>query len=599
MKRVERTFAGRRLVIETGRMAKQAAGSAVVTFGETMVLAAVTVSDNVSSLPFFPLTVEYKEGPTPRARSPAVSSSARAPAGRGDPLGADHRPVHPAAVSGGIQERGPGLHLRDLGRPGERRRCARRSSPTSVAINASKIPFGRSDRRRARRRVRGQVGAQPDVPATRVHRHRSGRRRAAATRSLMVEGGALEVSEARRGRGAAGRARRHPRADRLHRKSCSSRSPRPEDGVDQARRSPPGLEARVRRPGPDGRITRGDQRQRTSTPARGRLRRSRRILAELLLARVPRQPQATSARSSATSSTTRCATQVLTTGQRVDGRDARRSPPDHDRSGRPAARARVRALHPRPDAGAGRRDARYGQRRAAPRLDRRGRRDDEVVHAALQLPAVLDRGSATDARHEPPRNRPWRSRRARAAAVLPRFEEFPYTIRIVSEVLESNGSSSMASVCGGSLALIDAGVPIGAPSPASRWGSSRKATRRDPHRHPRHRRPSGRHGLQGGGHGARASRRSRWTSRSRGSTLDDHAGGARQGARRPAAHPRRDEQGARRRRAPRCRRMRRASSRCQIKPGQDRRRDRAEGEDDPRHPGRDRAPRSTSTTLAS
>jgi polyribonucleotide nucleotidyltransferase len=45
-------------------------------------------------------------------------------------------------------------------------------------------------------------------------------------------------------------------------------------------------------------------------------------------------------------------------------------------------------------------------------------------------------------------------------AVLPPFEQFPYTIRIVSDVLESNGSSSMASVCGGSLALFDAGVPV-------------------------------------------------------------------------------------------------------------------------------------------
>ncbi len=44
--------------------------------------------------------------------------------------------------------------------------------------------------------------------------------------------------------------------------------------------------------------------------------------------------------------------------------------------------------------------------------------------------------------------------------VLPDFDEFPYTIRVVSDVLESNGSSSMASVCGGSLALFDAGVPV-------------------------------------------------------------------------------------------------------------------------------------------
>ena len=48
-------------------------------------------------------------------------------------------------------------------------------------------------------------------------------------------------------------------------------------------------------------------------------------------------------------------------------------------------------------------------------------------------------------------------------AVVPSTERFPYTIRIVSDVLESNGSSSMASVCGGSLALMDAGVPIKAP----------------------------------------------------------------------------------------------------------------------------------------
>jgi len=45
-------------------------------------------------------------------------------------------------------------------------------------------------------------------------------------------------------------------------------------------------------------------------------------------------------------------------------------------------------------------------------------------------------------------------------AVLPSPEDFPYTIRLVSDILESNGSSSMASVCGGSLSLMDAGVPI-------------------------------------------------------------------------------------------------------------------------------------------
>jgi polyribonucleotide nucleotidyltransferase len=48
--------------------------------------------------------------------------------------------------------------------------------------------------------------------------------------------------------------------------------------------------------------------------------------------------------------------------------------------------------------------------------------------------------------------------------LLPKAEEFPYTIRLVSEITESNGSSSMASVCGGSLALMDAGVPLKRPT---------------------------------------------------------------------------------------------------------------------------------------
>jgi polyribonucleotide nucleotidyltransferase len=46
------------------------------------------------------------------------------------------------------------------------------------------------------------------------------------------------------------------------------------------------------------------------------------------------------------------------------------------------------------------------------------------------------------------------------SAVIPKHEDFPYTIRVVSETLESNGSSSMASVCGGCMSLMDAGVPV-------------------------------------------------------------------------------------------------------------------------------------------
>src|ERR687887_2123597 len=54
--------------------------------------------------------------------------------------------------------------------------------------------------------------------------------------------------------------------------------------------------------------------------------------------------------------------------------------------------------------------------------------------------------------------------------VLPDQEEFPYVIRIVSEVVTSNGSTSMASTCGSTLALMDAGVPITAPVAGAAMG---------------------------------------------------------------------------------------------------------------------------------
>ena len=54
--------------------------------------------------------------------------------------------------------------------------------------------------------------------------------------------------------------------------------------------------------------------------------------------------------------------------------------------------------------------------------------------------------------------------------MVPSIEEFPYTIRVVSDILESNGSSSMASVCGSSLSLMDAGRADQAPGRRDRDG---------------------------------------------------------------------------------------------------------------------------------
>ncbi len=61
--------------------------------------------------------------------------------------------------------------------------------------------------------------------------------------------------------------------------------------------------------------------------------------------------------------------------------------------------------------------------------------------------------------------------------VMPTKEQFPYTVRVVSEILESNGSSSMATVCGGTLALMDAGVPVKAPVAGIAMGLVREGQR--------------------------------------------------------------------------------------------------------------------------
>ncbi|MEW6353603.1 MAG: polyribonucleotide nucleotidyltransferase [Pseudomonadota bacterium] len=62
-------------------------------------------------------------------------------------------------------------------------------------------------------------------------------------------------------------------------------------------------------------------------------------------------------------------------------------------------------------------------------------------------------------------------------AVMPTMQEFPYVVRVVSEITESNGSSSMASVCGGSLSLMDAGVPLKAPVAGIAMGLIKEADR--------------------------------------------------------------------------------------------------------------------------
>ena len=134
--------------------------------------------------------------------------------------------------------------------------------------------------------------------------------------------------------------------------------------------------------------------------------------------------------------------------------------------------------------------------------------------------------------------------------MLPDEEAFPYTVRIVSDILESNGSSSMASICGGTLALMDAGRAHEAAGGRRGHGPGEGGRQvRRPLRHRRRGGPLRRHGLQGRGH-ARRHHRPADGHQDRRHHRRDHGQGARAGARGPAAHPRQDGRGARRSRAP-------------------------------------------------
>ena len=149
------------------------------------------------------------------------------------------------------------------------------------------------------------------------------------------------------------------------------------------------------------------------------------------------------------------------------------------------------------------------------------------------------------------------------APIMPAEEEFPYTVRIVSDILESNGSSSMASVCGGSLAMMDAGVPLKAPVAGVAMGlildekTGKYAVLSDIAGAEDH---YGDMDFKVAGTARRASPPCRWTSRSPASRPRSCARRSTQARARPPAHPRQDAGVAARRRAPTSRPTRRASS---------------------------------------
>jgi polyribonucleotide nucleotidyltransferase len=388
MQRVETTFAGRKFIIETGRMAKQAAGSALVQFGETMVLAAVTVSDNQSPLPFFPLLVEYREKTYAAGKIPGGFIKREGRPSDGEILSArivdrTIRPLFPEGFKNEVQ-----VYIYVISADQENDADVLAVVAASAALNASKIPFMGPIAGVRIGRLEGKWVLNPtfqQLEFSDMDLVVCG----SADSIVMVEGGALEVSEedvveaftvAQKGL-----------ADLVKvQEELLRKIDRPRKMSWVKAEIPEGLQENVKKLA-EGKIREAINQKEKHTRIEAVERVKKEIADELLTDFPDNSSDIKELLGEVEYHSLRG--QVLDSGFRVDGRKPNEVRPISIDTG---------ALHARPDAGPRGGHAGNGQRRPAPGQHRRAAGADQVVHAPLQLPAVLHGRSAPNARHIPP-----------------------------------------------------------------------------------------------------------------------------------------------------------------------------------------------------
>ncbi len=454
MQHVERRFAGRRFRIETGRLAKQAAGSAVVQFGETMVLAAVTVSDKETSLPFFPLTVEYREKSYAAGKIPGGFFKREGRPGEEEILAArlidrSIRPLFPKGFQNEVQ-----VFVYVLSADQVNDADVLGVTAASAALAISKVPWAGPVAGVRVGRVDGDWVLNPtfeQLESSDLDMVVAG----LGDSVSMVEGGALELPEDQIADALSAAQSGLAELVAMQQEIVAAvGSPKLEWSSPEP---PTGLEERVRdavgeRVGEALNLTEKTERIQALAAVRS-------DTIERLAEEFPEHPDELRRAVEAIESQT-MRRQVLERGERVDGRDLET----------------VRSINC---------DVGLLPRAHGSALFTRGQ-TQALVSTTLGTVSDEQRIDNIDMAQETTKSfmlhynfpsfsvgevRPIRgvSRREighgnlaeRALqALLPPYDEFPYTIRIVSDILESNGSSSMATVCGGSLALMDAGVPM-------------------------------------------------------------------------------------------------------------------------------------------
>ncbi|MGH7459705.1 MAG: polyribonucleotide nucleotidyltransferase [Pseudomonas sp.] len=454
MHRIETTFAGRPLILETGRMARQAHGACLISYGETVVLCTAVAQDQPTTLPFFPLTVEYRERFYAAGKFPGGFIKREARPSEAEILSARliDRPIRPMFPAGFTHE--TQIFATVVSADQENDADVVAILGTSAALFMSKIPFETPIASVRIGRIQEQWVLNPtfhQLEFSDVDIVVAGTEDAI----LMVEGGAVEVSEEEL---VDGLLAAHNGIKELCRIQREFVQPVKQPQMAWVAIEPEEIlrnrvaELAGRRIAEVMRI--GDKAQRST--AMGDLKEQ---VMKALAEEFPEQEQKIKellyqAEKSAMRG------QILNEGVRADGRKVDEIRPISIEVG----------LLPRTHGSS---------------LFTRGQTQSLAV-VTLGTQADEQRLDSIDVQQEttksfmlhynfPPFStgevKPVRGTGRREIGhgalaeraiqpLLPAYDEFPYTIRVVSEILESNGSSSMASVCGASLALMDAGVPL-------------------------------------------------------------------------------------------------------------------------------------------
>jgi len=454
MKRIERTFAGRKLTLETGRMARQAHGSCLVQFGESAVLCTVVAQEQPTHLPFFPLTVEYRERSYAAGKIPGGFFKREGRPGEAEVLSARlvDRPIRPLFPDGYMNETQIMAHVISADQENDADVLAVLGA--SAALCMSKIPFREPVAAVRVGRIQGNWILNPtfqQLEFSDVDIVVAG----TAHAILMVEGGAVEISEEDVVEALSAAHEGIRELVSLQNELLEGiRQPEMawtpvEPSAELAKRVESLVAGRH-----DEIMAIADKVERSATLAAVRQEVLEALSADFadhepLIGDVLYRSEKTAMRR-----------MILERGVRADGRKPDEIRPITAEVG-VLPRVHGSSLFTRGQTQAlG--IATLGTAQDEQRIDSIDVQQETTKSFMLHYNfPPFSTGEAKPIRGTSRREQGHGALAERAIQpILPPYDEFPYTIRVVSEVLESNGSSSMASVCAASLALMDAGVPL-------------------------------------------------------------------------------------------------------------------------------------------